>query len=197
MADYEDVLSCLNAIKNQFKGGKNTEELFACLEEIIPVSLEEYKVESIEGDVNKFKAYIDCRLVSVEEVGKFVASYNIKTNETLRKLTPTYPSEKNEYSACFYYRCQHKTGHQTSMNPKEVLRKKPSKRLKNTNSPFSMVFKLRRMPNEFPCRIDLEWNHNHPVRALQALSFKDIPSKICDQINGMFERGYTPGRAYK
>ena len=156
-----------------------------------------YEVLSIEGDTNKFKARIDCNILDVEGVANFVESYTKRTNETLRKLSPTYPSEKNEYSVCLYYRCEHKTGHQPSMNPKEVLRKKPSKRLKNTNCPFSMVFKLKRIQSNFPCLIDLEWNHNHPVQALQALSFKDISLDIRDRIKGMFENGYTPGLAYK
>ena len=197
MADHEDVLSCLNVIKNQFKGSKDTEELFACIRELLPIRGDLYEVLLIEGDANKFKARIDCNIPDVEGVANFVESYTKRTNETLRKLSPTYPSEKNEYSVCLYYRCQHKTGHQPSMNPKEVLRKKPSKRLKNTNCLFSMVFKLKRIPSDFPCLIDLEWNHNHSVQALQSLSFKDIPLDIRDRIKGMFENGYTPGLAYK
>ena len=69
------------------------------------------------GDTNKFKARIDCNILDVEGVANFVESYTKRTNETLRKLSPTYPIEKNEYSVCLYYRCKHKTGHQPSMNP--------------------------------------------------------------------------------
>ena len=96
---------------------------FTCIQELLPIRGDLYEVLSIEGDTNKFKARIDCNILDVEGVANFVESYTKRTNETLRKLSPTYPSEKNEYSVCLYYRCQHKTGHQPSMNPKKFYAK--------------------------------------------------------------------------
>ena len=93
--------------------------------------------------------------------------------------------------------CHHKTRYQPTMNPKQLLKGKPSKRLKNTDCPFSMVFKVKREIDDFPCVVELEWNHNHPVQALQALSFKDIPAHVVDRIRDMYGHGYTPGLAYK
>ena len=43
----------------------------------------------------------------------------------------------------------------------------------NTNCQFSLILKIKKRENEFECIVDLEWNH--PILALQSLSFKDIP----------------------
>ena len=45
--------------------------------------------------------------------------------------------------------------------------------------------------------MELEYNHDHSVYALQTLSFKDIPCDTRERIKTMFEIGYTPGLAYK
>ena len=45
--------------------------------------------------------------------------------------------------------------------------------------------------------MELEYNHNHSVYALQTLSFRDIPCDTRERIKTMFENGYTSGLAYK
>ena len=76
--------------------------------------------------------------------------------------------------------------------------------MKNTDCPFSLCLKLRNSPSPesetvdpYPCVVSLQWNHNHPVKSLQALGFKDIPSAVSERIMAMFKRGYTPGLAYR
>ena len=84
------------------------------------------------------------------------------------------------------------------MNSKEKIKKKPSIRFKNTDCPFSIVLKFKRAETvPYNCVLELEWTHNHPVNSLQSLSFKDIPDHVKKQIFSYFEKGYTPGLAYR
>ena len=143
MADA--VLKCLNVIRNQFSGSTDTDELFTYVKEILPIPNENYKVVSVKGTSERFKAEVQCKLESVAAAEIFVNKYVSSNKETLRKLTPKIPSVKSPYSIILYYRCQHKTYHQPSMNPTNVLQQRPSKRLKNTDCPFSMVLPRRQM----------------------------------------------------
>ena len=61
--------------------------------------------------------------------------------------------------------------------------------MKNTNCPFSMTVKLQKSG----CIVDLDWNHNHPVKSLQALSFKDISRNTQEKCKGYFQQGLSPG----
>ena len=80
------------------------------------------------------------------------------------------------------------------MAVKEVLCRKPYSRNQNTNS---LDLKYRKdETSEYPIVINLEWDHNHSVTALQALSFKDIPDVVADTIKTMFDNGYTPAIVY-
>ena len=167
------------------------------LKETIPLVDAEYKDISITGTDKQCKATLKCKLRDVQAVEFFVRLYMERTNETLRKLSPIHPSQKNVFASILYNRCHHKTKYQPTMNPKQLLKGKPSKRLKNTDCPFSMVFKVKREIDDFPCVGELAWNHNHPVQALQALSFKDIPAHVIDRIRDMYDHGYTPGLAYE
>ena len=50
-----------------------------------------------------------------------------------------------------------------------------SKRLQNNDCPFSLVVKHRREKlNGFETVVEVEWNHNHPIKSLQAMTFHDI-----------------------
>ena len=114
-------------------------------------------------------------------------------------LTPKYPKAKNVYRKSIYFRCHHRTRYQKTMNAREVLEKTPHHRFKNTDCPFSLSLKFKRdsTGDEFPVVLCIEWDHNHPVSSLQALSFKDIPDDVSSYILDLFERGFTPGLAYK
>ena len=97
-----------------------------------------------------------------------------------------------------YYRCHHRTTHAPSYNPMESLTKDPLKRLKNIDCPFFMSFKILKVPvNDKTCNILLQWNHNHPVKSLHVMSFKDIPAHVREEITGMYHRLYTPGLPYR
>ena len=85
------------------------------------------------------------------------------------------------------------------MNHSAISRQKPNKRFKNTDYPFSLVLKMKKstMPSEYTCDIDIEYTHNHSLTSLQSLSFQDIPTEVSDRITNLFEKGLTPGLAYR
>ena len=197
MAGKDAILACLDLVNDQFSGSKDTNELFTYVEEILPVPKDSFKILSVKGSSEKLKTQVQCQLQNVEEVEVFVKNYMDANNETIRKLTPKFPSTKSPYSTILYYRCQHKTYHQPSMNPCSVLQRRPSKRLKNNDCPFSMVFRLKKIPDEFSCLLDIEWNHNHVIQAGHSFSFEDISSEVIERINTMYEHNYTPGLAYR
>ena len=199
----QEALACLvkssfTEVKEEFASLCNTEELLASLHEVIPIPKDKLNVLEVRGSWKKFKAVFECHLRTKSEVQSFIDSYAKLSKETLRQnASPQMLSAKNRYTEAFYFRCHHKTRCQSTMSPMEVLKKHPSQRMKNTNCPFSLVCKLKRTEEEYPCVVTLEWNHNHPIQALQSLSFRDIPQNVLEEINQMYENGYTPGLAYK
>ena len=202
MADQlrELVQGSLNEVIGEFAGPADTEELIGYVRDIVPLKEIEYNVTHVQGSKNRYKALIDCCLSSYQDVETFIEAYQNRSNETLRKVSPKRLSDKNIYKVCYYYRCQHKTQYQPTMNPEHIRSLKPSKRMKNTNCPFSLSIRIRHDHDNietFKGRIDLEWNHNHTVEAAQALSFKDISSESKERITSMFNNGYTPSLAYR
>ena len=137
----EDVVAAFN---KQFSGGINTEELFNCTRDVLPLSEQQYKIVSAEGTEECFRSEINCNLSTTEEIDEFVRNYSIQNDETLRKRTPKINKSSNKFRYVIYYRCQHRTTHAPSFNPVEnVLSQKPSKRVKNTDCPFfSLCLKL-------------------------------------------------------
>ena len=188
------MTSILSSFRAHFINVENTEELIAAVKDILPLKEESYKIVNVRGSIKKFIASIDCHITSTEE---FLKSYQDKTNETLRALTPKYPSEKSSYKKYLYFRCHHNTQYQGTMNSRVKVKKNPSQRFKSTDCPFSMVLKLKKDENESNCLIELEWTHNHPINSLQSLSFKDIRPDISAEIHQLFESNFTPGLAYR
>ena len=192
------VLACLDKVNNQFSGSTNTGELLAYVDELLPLPKDSYKVVTVKGTFKRFKAQVECRLENINTVEKFVRDYINANNETLRKLTPTKQSKKSPYSIILYYRCHRKMYHQPSMNPSDVLQELPSKRFKNNDCPFSMIFRMNKLPiSGYTCLLDIEWNHNHVIQAGQSYSFEDIPVGVIERIKNMYQLNYTPGLAYR
>ena len=104
-------------------------------------------------------------------------------------------SEKSRFDK--YLQCQHNTRVQTTQNHVDVLKQNPSKRFKNTHCPFKLSARIEKRSTLYPCKIKIEWTHNHPVKSLQALSFKDVSEEAKNIIYGYFENGMTPGSAHK
>ena len=190
--------TALQSLRTEFNGASNTEELFATVRELLPLNSECYKIVNVEGRVTKFLATMDCCFSDDAEVHLFVKNYMERTSETLRKMSTHKPSEKNKFEVVFPFRCHHRTYHQPTMNPAAVLKRKPSKKLKNTDCPFSLTFKKRRFAtDEYNYALIISYNHNHPTQALQALTFRDISPSVAEKIKTLFSLDYTPGLAYR
>ena len=172
----------------------NKAELEQTVAEIIPISQEKYRIITVDGSLKDFKVTIECDIPNTAE---FIQNYSSKSKETLRRMSSKHPSEQNPFSKYEYFRCQHKTYCESTMDHKNVLRKNPSKRFRNKNCPFSMVIKHRKDLNEFGQVLEIEWTHNHPTQSLQSMSFRDISEHTRVSIMELFEKGYTPSLAYK
>ena len=194
------VARCVSIIQNEFSGATNTEELFTTVKDHLPLLDDEFKIKNVKGTVTCYMAEIDCNLATPVAIEEFAKSYMQKSGETIRRSTPKYHGSRGVHQYSVYYHCHHKTNHVPSHNPVEnSLKSKPSKIIQNNDCRFSLSFHLHRdtITNQYPCYMEMKWNHNHPVKSLQALSFKDIPTHVKEKIMNMFECGYTPGLAYR
>ena len=99
------------AFNQQFSGGINTEELFSCTRDILPLSEQDYKIVSAEGSDKCFKAEIKCNLSTPEEIEEFIKNYSAQNDETLRRRTPKVNKSNNKFRYVIYFRCQHRTTH--------------------------------------------------------------------------------------
>ena len=187
----------INELRNGFTGSANTSEFRACVEQILPIPNDSLKILDVEGCQSKFRAKIECKFTTPDEVDNFIEKYNNHNSETLRLSSMKTLSEKSPYITARYMRCHHNTRYAETMSPAEVLSLKPCKRIKNTNCPFSMVIKLSKNPSLCDTLINLEWNHNHAVTSLQSLSFRDIPKEVTEQIQILFKAGMLPGSAHR
>ena len=121
-----DVENALENIRNIFSGPENTEELFHCVSEFLPLETDSYKIKSVTGKTSCFKAdAIQCEIKSENDITNFVDSYMKRSNETLRKSTPRIPGKRDIYEKIYYYRCHFKTKHQPTMNHEQVIKAKP------------------------------------------------------------------------
>ncbi|XP_066933770.1 uncharacterized protein [Clytia hemisphaerica] len=187
----------LEGLRSTFINVFDTQELVETLMDKLPFGKDEFKIISVNGSVKRLKANIDCKLINLDS---FIQNYNEKTDETLRVSSTRKQSDKSLYEKYIYLRCHHKTRY-TKTNPELIRKQKPSKRFKNTDCPFSLCLKFKKhndtTSHDFNCNINLEWNHNHPTRSLQALSFKDIQKSTQADIAKLFDQGFTPGPAYR
>ncbi len=190
----------ISNVQNAFTGPKNTQELIAQVQEVMPMNPLHYEILCVKGQTSAFSAKIDVRLKSEEHINAFINGYGSRNNETLRiSKTKRISTVQNPFQLVKYFRCHHNTRYEATSFASDILTVNPSKRFKNTSCPFSLIIRLRKNPEETEMSsvIDLEWNHNHSVKSLQSLTFKDIPDSIVHQIKDMFSRGLLPGAAHK
>lgn len=187
-----------NDIKDSaiFPGLSDTEELKACVLDLLPLEHQDIKSLTVQGTLSKFKSSFNCALPE-DNIEKFIEAYNKKTNETLKLAVSKKLSVKSGYEVNKTFRCHHNTRYAGTENSTLVLSQKPAKRFKNTCCPFKMVIKKVKSGVAHPFSVTLEWNHNHPVNSLQAWNFKDVPPHVIDEINSLYERGLTPALAYR
>ena len=73
----------LTAFRNRFKKNSTTEELSQKLREILPI--EDYKITSIMGSVNRFHCIVEC---NIAHSSKFIADYNNRIPRVYTKELP-------------------------------------------------------------------------------------------------------------
>jgi hypothetical protein len=205
MANEEGIADLLREVihdtTNIFSGEDNTDTLYECVRNVLPIEEENYEIIRVQGTARTFKAKIKANLQSEGDITKFIQNYGLKNNETLRiaKTRNGCSKSNGESILTQYYRCHHNTRYEGTQYPSEILSSRPSKRFKNTNCPFSLVVRLskKRDVHEVGSTIDIEWNHNHSVQSLHSLSFKDVPASVKNDIKQMFASGLLPGVAYR
>ena len=180
-----------------FGGLSDTEELKACVFDILPIEPRDVKTLSVKGTISRFKAELCCSLSSNANIEEFVSAYSRQTVETLNIAASKRVGKKSKYEQYKVFRCHHNTRYAGTRHTQQILERNPAKRFKNTNCPFKMVVKKLKECTDYPFLIYLEWNHNHSVNSLQAWTFRDIPSTLYEKVKGMIEQGLTPALAYR
>ena len=182
----------LASFRKRYINVSNTEELISNVKTLLSLPEDTFKVINVTGSVRKFTATINCRIIDVDA---FVKDLKDKSDITIRQRNEK--ATKNEYYKHTYFRCHHNTRYQPTMPVRDVLNRKVSSRIKNTNCPFSLVLKYKIESDEFPIVIQVDWEHNYSVSSLAFLSFKDIPEEVSTSIKNLFKHGYTPALAYR
>ena len=100
--------------------------------------------------------------------------------------------ERSQYVLSQRYRCHHNT-----RNPKTAKHdpSKLHKRSKNSECPFSMTIKVKKLAplGENACKICLNWIHNHPLHSLAVSTFRDILPETSEKVMEYFDQGLSPG----
>ena len=172
-----------------FGGLSDTEECKACVFDILPIESRDVKTLPVNG-TTRLKAELCCSLSSNVNIEEFVSAYNKQTIETL-KIAASKRVVRESMSL------HHNARYAGTRHTQQILERNPAKRFKNTNCPIKMVVKQLKECTDYPFLISLEWNHNHSVNLLQAWTFRDIPSTLCEKVKGMFEQGLPPALAYR
>ena len=71
-----DVENALENIRNIFSGPENTEELFHCVRELLPLEADSYKIKSVTGKTSCFKAAIQCDKITSSSVSDMINMMN-------------------------------------------------------------------------------------------------------------------------
>ena len=87
----------ISKLNNRFSGPENTEELIASARELLPFTKDDqFKIVSVKGKVNCFKAEINCDLSTIDDIHAFIVKYKLQNDETLRARTPSKPGPKSK-----------------------------------------------------------------------------------------------------
>ena len=146
--DVQELLNIgLQNVAKRFEGSKNTRELLSCVHELITNQPFDSVINDVHGQTDKFQASIDINVRNKDDVNEFISNYVKNNGETIRISKAKQLTNKSKYSVENYYRCQHNTRVSSTQNIGEIFKKNPSKRLKNTNCPFTMAIKVLKDPD--------------------------------------------------
>ena len=181
-------------INSQFPGARDTFELKSAVSDLIPLT--NYKIGFVQGNSKCWVADVMCHLKLEENIGVFIDNYLRQNNETLKIVTKKQCGIKSSYVLNNFYRCHHDTRYPPTRNVTALKGNMPIKRIKNTSCSFVLNVKILKVFPEFPCIINIEWNHNHPINSLEALNFKSLRKDVIAKVDSYFAKGYTPSLAY-
>ena len=125
---------------NDYPGLSYTEELKACLFDLLPLQQDNIKSLTVQGTLSKFKATFYCTLPE-DNLDKSISSYNKKTNETLKLAISKRLTPKSGYEMNKTLRCHHNPRYHGTKDSAKLLEENPAKRFKNTSCPFKMEVK--------------------------------------------------------
>ena len=157
----EAMLIAYESVQNEFVGPVDTEELKASVNELLLNNQScDYNITGVQGMPEKFKFTLQANIRSAEELGGFIQKYELNNGETLRESKQRKLTDRSQYCVDKYYRCQHNTRVLSTKDVEKVLKNDPSKRLKNTNCPFTMAVRIEKDPSvSRPCKVKVEWSH--------------------------------------
>ena len=182
------------------------EDLKDRVQELIPLSTNDYRIDNVLGTVtlgsvpgDSWRAKIKANVRSFPEVQDFIDGYMKYSSETIKIRTnkTVVDSARSPYLANVFYRCQHDTRYELTRDTTTVLQRNPLKRIKDTYCPFSLSIKVKKGSESYPCDIFLAHEHNHPTTSLEALSHKSLSESVVEEVNSLFVSGYTSSSAYR
>ena len=118
---------------------------------------------------------------------------NSKSDIQLRSSRGEDVTSKHLLLYNWAFRCHHNTKSSTTSC-------KNDRRCKNTYCPSEMRSKLhhtkcqRKRPHsvpfcaEYPCQIDMKYNHNHNMSVLQAYTYRDVKLGVKEEVCNWFEK---------
>ena len=144
-----------------------------------------------------FEAEAIVNIHNAKEVNEFISKYQDSTSETLRvresKPQCSLGRKSRKYIFKKTFRCQHSTRTNKSWDKEN--------RIKNTNCPFALIFKLFALSNtddnHTGCRLHIRYLHNHQVKALSALSYRDVSNETKQRALQLFKENKTPSSALR
>ncbi|ELU01219.1 hypothetical protein CAPTEDRAFT_205797 [Capitella teleta] len=144
-------------------------------------------------------------LKTKEEFETWLDLYNATTLTTIKiaRSHPNYKAKNVIFKMSADYRCQHNT---RSTIPLEELKQE---HFKNTFCPCSMSVTVWQQSDpgiqttsnkkihtqKYQAQRSLNYNHNPPVLAADALKFREIDSDVKKQLSELFQNGHSPSSA--
>ena len=177
-----------NLNENNSAGIENP-DLYNYVAELILLASSEYMLEFIRETSMSSICQFKCKFTRSKKIYQFTERYLSLNDETLKINNDKKWGEKAPYLLKHFYRCHHDIRCEKT-RVSSLNSQKPNKRYKNTHCPFNLSVKIfKEIPrDEFPCIIYVGHAHNHPIKALQSLSFKSIPDLVASSNRQLFEK---------
>lgn len=185
MADMKDLIkSAIQEVNSQSKSFQSNFIDGSKFIETLPDDCT-YHVKELSGVQGKFKAVIQTKEVTIDNLDGWLAEYGAMN--IIMRIKTKGCALKN------YYRCHHNTRNWSpSKDPQKKLLLNRSARVKKTNCPFQVFVKIA---CNGCCTIEINWDHNQSIEALEASNFNDISLEVINQVMKLFVRGCTPSTA--